>query len=203
MLAVRSNKAMIAAFLSLAAWLQTGLSPSEEVYAANIRRNGGDLKWVDEGGGRVLTVDFGYHAKPLDLKICEPMKRLEVLRVLRRDVVSDSINRLASLPKLRVLVILTLGPGLDNKALGAISRIKTLEKLDVKGSTIDNRGIAHLMKLKKLARLYLYNTKITDRDIEPLRQMPWLRTLVLPKSVTTKGIESIRSALSSTEVLQI
>lgn len=101
--------------------------------------------------------------------------KIKKLELRNTNITSDNLKYLADLPILSELILHS--PHLDDKALEAISLVKSLTHLNLDAGTFTDEGIASLTKLEKLSTITLINLKFTDKDLEPLSRIKSLRTV--------------------------
>lgn len=181
-------------------------SPAELQVQAKLKQVGGSMMWVipDERESReewVLSVDIENKGKMFDCAVLEPVKRLYALRILGGDTLRKSLEVLPKLPNLGLLVV--TGTGFTDADLKHLGKCRALNKLDFGGETISRTGLSRIAGVRTLRRLFLYNTKIKDADLAPLKSMSFLDQLVLPKTVTVDGLNTLSQKLRRTQVSRI
>ena len=131
------------------------------------------------------------------------LKRLKTLRIYTGRLTSAGTKHLVNLNQLTVL---DLSADMSDEALEPISKLESLEQLNLMGHKLTEAGVVHLQGLKNLKQLLLQNTLVGDRGLEKLATMTALQRLYLNGSfgilITDAGVEHLRK-LHDLEVLNL
>jgi Leucine-rich repeat (LRR) protein len=85
--------------------------------------------------------------------------------------------------------------GIDNAALGAISKLQQLKALYVGGTNIDDKGIEQLAPLRNLKILYLPGTGVSDESIPTLCGLKSLEVVSIDDTrITQNGRSRLRKS---------
>ncbi|MCA9803139.1 MAG: protein kinase, partial [Cyanobacteria bacterium HKST-UBA02] len=103
----------------------------------------------------------------------------------------DCLSTLCSFKHLRILKLAQTN--LNDDALKVISRIRTLEALDLDGCKgFTDRGVAYLEALPAVSSIILRSTAITDESLKTLAAIPKLCSIVVEDTgVTDEGLAKI------------
>jgi Leucine-rich repeat (LRR) protein len=118
------------------------------------------LRALDMGGA--LVTDVG-------MKAIEPLVALEELDLSRMDITAQGLAPVARLPKLRRLN-LWQSSRVDDKAAQYLSRMETLEVLDLSETKVTDALLDQLGRLKRLKLLIVAGTKITPERAKLFRE---------------------------------
>lgn len=128
-----------------------------------------------------------------------PMDQLEELYAHGSLLTDASLRPLATLPRLRVLMI--GGPGITDAGIADIARMPSLENLQLSGAPITDQGIAGLKDMNRLQRLSIGSGKITDASLEHLANLKNLKELRLgTEPVTDAGVAKLQTALPALKI---
>ena len=191
----------LAAFIIVAQ--QPKFNPAELELQRSLPKLGGSLDWVVSDGRDspekwLLSLDIENKSRNFDCTLLKSVKRLYALRILGGTGNESSLNTLATLPKLGLLVI--TGEGISEIGLKTIAKCKAITKLDIAGTKISAVSLKEMAKMTTLRRVFLYNTKIKDADLKPLESMTFLEQLDLPETVSVAAAASLAKKLPNTHI---
>ncbi|MGD9680034.1 MAG: protein kinase [Candidatus Obscuribacterales bacterium] len=94
----------------------------------------------------------------------------------------DCLNTLRSFKRLRILKLAQTN--LNDDALAVISRIRTIEELDLDGCRgFTDRGVAYLAELPAVQSIILRSTAITDDSLKTLAAIPKIYSIVVEDTI--------------------
>jgi Leucine-rich repeat (LRR) protein len=110
------------------------------------------------------------------------IKTLEYLEVENITLTDYAVSELSKLPNLKSLYATTgrTGKPITDQGLQHLSKIKSLELLDISTDAVTDKGLAALAQLPNLKRLFMYSCpKITDKGLSKIANMKNLENLSL------------------------
>lgn len=92
-------------------------------------------------------------------------------------------------------------PGVGDDAIPHVSKLTSLETLDLRATEVGDAGVARLAALSNLQTLDLSFTLVTDAGLTTITQMAKLKSVVLEGSlVTEQGVAKLRGARPDLQV---
>ena len=79
-----------------------------------------------------------------------------------------------------------------DRQLDQILAVKSLERVDLRGTGITDAGLARLKELPNLKCLILWSTNISDRGLAHVVQIKTIRQLAIPGSISDDGMVLLR-----------
>jgi Leucine-rich repeat (LRR) protein len=108
-------------------------------------------------------------------------------------VAAPSAEADCGLPKLKDLS-LQAAVITDNGIAASLSKLTSLQAVNLSETQVTDAGIAHLSPLEQVEALHLSNTKLTNNCIKHLSQMKALNWVdIRGTQVTLEGIEQLKS----------
>jgi hypothetical protein len=147
-----------------------------------------------------VWIDFDRPVSNDQLKQVAGLEPLTALRLLGKGFGDAGLANLKNLPRLWLLIVSS--DKITDRGAEAVSRLKSLTKLDFMYATLTARGIDHLRRLPKLEQLYLHSARLDEAALKPIAQMTKLRNLSLPKPISDKAVEELRRALPGCRIQQ-
>ncbi|MBA3994125.1 MAG: hypothetical protein C0469_11410 [Cyanobacteria bacterium DS2.3.42] len=169
-------------------------------------------------GLKALNVKFSDFSDA-DLKYLDPLSNLSYLNVSATNVTGDGLARMKFLNKLtslhagsvqniptlleriaempRLYQLSLHADSLEDDLLKEVARCQSLKVLSIgMNRKITDKGVQHLSKLKQLRHLDICGTSVTMQSLKTLRQLPSLKELVIPQTMTSgRDVATIRGAL--------
>ena len=135
---------------------------------------------------------------PVGLEHLKPLVELELLHVGVVDFSDKSAILLQRMSKLRSLRYLNV----NDKIVAQLSKISSLEELDIWSGDVTDVGASDLAKLIKLRRLEIRGNQMTDKGLEAISRLPLLTHLDLTcaKSITPQGVARFRKQRPNVEI---
>jgi flagellar biosynthesis/type III secretory pathway chaperone len=120
------------------------------------------------------------------LKHLKDLANLEVAHFGPMGLTAETVTPLQGMTKLRSLEYFNADDGI----VDALSKITSLEHLNIWSGDVTDIGASRLVNLKKLQRLEIRGNKMTDHGLQQLRPLPDLKYLDLSYAgkLTTNGI---------------
>lgn len=135
--------------------------------------------------GGALVTDAG-------MKALEPLVHLETLDLSKMDITAAGLEPLTKLPKLR-RVSLWRSVRVDDKAAEYLTRMKTLEVLDLSDTSVTDKLLDQLVGMKPLKTLVVAGAKVTPAGVERFRKArPDCRVVWAPKYKEVTSEEDTR-----------
>lgn len=137
------------------------------------------------------------------------LKQLQILRLYITGITNAGLKKLTGFDQLRKLEVYgnclftSHRSPLTEQGLGAVSRLRSLEWLNLSESVSSDAGLEKLTALKQLRALDLRGTEITDaglQKIAPLNQLKWLS--IAGTQVTDAGLKHL-TAMRHLETLNL
>jgi hypothetical protein len=147
---------------------------------------------------RVLFL-YGTHITDAGLAQLQTMTGLRTLNLDGTRVTDAGVLGLRRLTELEKL-------GLGNTSItdngaAVVSRFPHLKQLDLWNTRIGDATVARVSELKQLEWLELRGTRVTNEGAQDLTNLVHLHNLMLPTTVTDKGLEVLNRALPNCSVL--
>ncbi|MGI8978523.1 MAG: leucine-rich repeat domain-containing protein [Pirellulaceae bacterium] len=171
-------------------WSQTDFALERRTRAIQgLEEFGAYLERRDEA---IVMVSFpDKQAKSRYFRMTAEIEEVEDLRLSMTGFRDADSPTLAAHPMLRELR-LSGNPGVTDKTLKSIARIKSLQMLELAHSNITDEGLKDVARLPKLRELYLSSTPVTTRGLDHLLPMQSLHRLVLVNTnVDDEGLAAI------------
>jgi hypothetical protein len=162
---------------SLGVILPVEAVPNSDVLKQAIKKNGGQISWMN---GTHRQVEFQLTGRGLD------------------------DQGLVAVGALKDTVILNLrDTGITDAGLVHLKGLHELRRLHLERTAVGDEGIAHLRALHELEYLNLYSSKITDKALDYLVGLKNLRQLfVWQTGVTEDGVEKLQKALPALRIIR-
>ncbi len=138
---------------------------------------------------------FGFHGT--DAGPLATLKKLEILSFEWAPKI-ETLDWLAALAGLRVLVIADLKRIQDLEAVGRLPRLQFLSVSGGSESVQTVASVAPLARLTKLEELQ-FIARVADEDLSPLAAMPWLKQLGLPDLYPVEAYAELAAYLPKTD----
>ncbi|HRI44291.1 MAG TPA: hypothetical protein PLL78_06965 [Fimbriimonadaceae bacterium] len=151
--------------------------------------------------GYEIWIDFESPVEDVDLVPLRGLRRLTALRILGGGFGDAGVALITNVPDLWLLVLRS--DRIGEKGVRSVAKITTLRKLDLIGPTLSRQSLAEIAKLPKLEQLYLYGAKLREADLQVLSGLRQIKTLMLPKSVSEKGIAELARRLPKASVTRL
>jgi len=120
------------------------------------------------------------------LKQLKDLANLEVAHLGPMGLAAETVAPLQGMTRLRSLEYFNANDGI----VDALSKITSLEHLNIWSGDVTDTGVGRLVNLKKLQRLEIRGNKMTDQGLQQLKALPDLKYLDLSyaEKITTNGI---------------
>ena len=76
-----------------------------------------------------------------------------------------------------------------------LQALTDIKYLCLENCDVTDQGLLYLRNMKKVHWLNLYGTKVTDEGLPILHQLPQLKTLFLPRSISDQALEALQKQL--------
>ncbi len=139
------------------------------------------LRDIENG---VTTFSLRYHFADIDLEPFSKYKQARWINVSNNgaEITDDGIKYLVDCPLSFLALNHTAVRSLEN-----VSKIRTLQSLELIGTEIDDRSLSKLKNLPMLRSLNINSTRITDRGLQVLTEVPTLQFIYLLETPITEA----------------
>jgi Leucine-rich repeat (LRR) protein len=128
---------------------------------------------------------------------------LPMLEKFDTDYKGDMDEAMKFISNAKRLRILAPGKSLSDRGLQYVSKVVSLERLEISRTRVTDRGMQYVAQLKNLKELDLENLPISDEGMREIGRLLELRSLsVTGPKITDKGIEAIHN-LSNLRLLGV
>jgi len=198
--------AFVAITLAGVAFLAHAIS---EIHQEPIRRSQEDLnrQLISLRAGQTKSVHL-YETIRTNalLEQLEGMAEVEELNLELTDVSDAGMESVATLPRLRKLVIHGGRYGVSNQGLAILKGKQSLETLELTNTKVTDDGLKVLRELPNLRALTLYyeplrGERLTDAGLVHLKKLPKLKSLTLTGGwASAKAVADLQATLPHCEV---
>jgi hypothetical protein len=115
--------------------------------------------------------------------------------VLPATVTDEGVEQMTALDRLAPVWLQVEGPGITNRGLASLTRLKDVRGLLLRRTKVDDEGLRRLADFPDLESLNLDGSPITDRGLELIQSLPHLQGVSLyGTKVTKEGVKKLLAA---------
>lgn len=155
------------------------------------------------------TEIYLYDSRDTDvlLRQMNGMAKVEVLQLELTDVSDEGMRSVATLPKLRKLVVYGGNPGIGDRGLVLLKGNRSIEMLELINTRITDDGLGVLKDLHSLLSLTVYcearrEPRLSDAGLAHLKNLQKLETLEITGGwASDSGVADLKSTMPTCSIL--